>query len=147
MVDGHRDAALTTVGLAVKRLWVQFQLDGFYVPLVSVWGFFRCSTRAGPSRLADKNRSYSKTGIGTVASAAAVPELRQAQRLSAASKVASAFMRAGHTHSKRPEAFQFTASLQEEEKSTLERRDIPNCFCPTRTNAPQSPPFAPTHIP
>lgn len=34
--DWHGDAAVSTASLAVKRLCVQFQLDGFYVLLVSV---------------------------------------------------------------------------------------------------------------
>lgn len=43
-VDWNSDDVLSTVSLAVKRLWVQFQLDGFYVLLVYVCGFFRYST-------------------------------------------------------------------------------------------------------
>lgn len=92
MVDWHRDAVVSTVGPAVKRLWAQFQLDGFYVLFVSVWGFSRYSTPSWLWLETQENGqeldhrdwqpklnllTRDKTPIRTVAFGAGVPKLRQ----------------------------------------------------------------------
>lgn len=129
--DWHSDAAVSTASLAVKRLCVQFQLDGFYVLLVSVglgggvfsrYSWLRIQDnrqepdhqywQPNPNLLKrDKKKWDLKCCIRSRRT-----EVTSAQRLAATSKVASEFMRARQTNSKCTQAFQFTTSLQKKKR-------------------------------